>query len=152
MARSYWLDLFTLETWNEFQGHGGNVAGFREGRWPYVKMMNSGDYLVCYLTKASKWIGLLEVVGKPFLDEAPIWSSQVYPSRVPVRVVLALAPEHGVPVLNMREELMLFRKVSKPEHWSGPFRQSARMLKVVDGEAIVRALRHAQAEVAGQLQ
>jgi hypothetical protein len=26
MARTYWLDLFTVETWKEFQDHGADVA------------------------------------------------------------------------------------------------------------------------------
>lgn len=49
-----------------------------------------GDYLLCYLTRVSRWVGVLEVTGEPFVDQGPIWSSQVYPSRLPVRVVLAL--------------------------------------------------------------
>ena len=61
-----------------------------------------------------RWVGLLEVVSKPFFDEKPIWSSQVCPSRVEVRVVLALPPEHGVPVLEMREELTVFRGLDNP--------------------------------------
>ena len=146
MARTYWLHLSTHETWREFQDHGNDVAGFRQGRWTIVKRMKPGDYLVCYLTRVSRWIGVLEIVGEPFFDEEPIWSSEVYPSRVRVRVVLALAPEHGVPVLDMRKELALFRGLSRPNHWSGPLRQSAKQLTTADGEAIVRALRAADAK------
>jgi hypothetical protein len=74
------VDLFTVETRKEFQGHGGDVSGFNEKRWPSVQKMKPGDYLLCYLTRVSRWIGLLEVVGQPFFDEEPIWSLQVYPS------------------------------------------------------------------------
>lgn len=28
MARNYWLDVFTVETWDEFRRHGGNISGF----------------------------------------------------------------------------------------------------------------------------
>ncbi len=31
---SFWLDLFTWETWNEFLNSGGKISGFRESRWP----------------------------------------------------------------------------------------------------------------------
>lgn len=85
MARTYWLDLFTVETWKEFLDHGSDMSGFSERRWPSVQKMKPGDYLLCYLTRVSRWVGLLEVVGEPFIDEEPIWSSQVYPSRVPVQ-------------------------------------------------------------------
>jgi EVE domain len=145
MARTYWIDLFTVETWKEFQDHGSDVSGFSEKRWVTVQRMKPGDYLLCYLTRVSRWVGLLEVVGEPFYDETPIWSSQVYPSRVHVRVVLALAPEHGVPVLDMREELTVFQGLDNPNRWQGPFRGSPNKWKTADGEAIVRALQDAQA-------
>jgi len=36
MPQTYWLDLFTVETWKEFLDHGGDVTGFREKRWKTV--------------------------------------------------------------------------------------------------------------------
>jgi hypothetical protein len=120
MARTYWLDLFTPETWDEFLDHGGDVTGFSQKRWTTVQKIKPGDYMLCYLTRVSRWVGVLEVTGRPFFDEEPIWSSQVYPSRVNVKVLLALAPEHGVPVLEMREELTVFRGPGQPESMAGP--------------------------------
>jgi hypothetical protein len=145
MARTYWIDLFTVETWKEFQDHGSDVSGFSEKRWKTVQRMKLGDYLLCYLTRVSRWVGLLEVVGEPYFDQEPIWSSAVYSSRVPVRAVLLLAPEYGVPVLGMREELSVFQGLDNPNRWQGPFRGSPNRWKAVDGEAIVRALQDAEA-------
>ena len=122
------------------------MSGFSEKRWTTVQKMKPGDYLLCYLTRVSRWVGVLEVVGEPFFDEKPIWSSQVYPSRVPVRVVLALSPERGVPVLEMREELTVFRGLDNPNRWQGPFRGSPARWKAADGEAIIRALQDAEAK------
>jgi hypothetical protein len=134
-----------VETWKEFQDHGSNVSGFSEKRWRTVQRMKPDDYLLCYLTRASRWVGLLEVVGKPYIDEEPIWSSAVYPSRVPVHPVLQLAPEYGVPVLDMRDKLTVFRGLDNPNHWQGPFRGSPNQWKATDGEAIVQALKEAEA-------
>jgi hypothetical protein len=145
VARTYWIDLFTLETWKEFQDHGSDVSGFSEKRWKTVQRMKPGDYLLCYLTRVSRWVGLLEVAGKPYFDEEPIWSAAVYPSRVRVRSVLQLAPEYGVPVLDMREKLTVFRGLDNPNRWQGPFRGSPTQWKPADGEAIVQALNEAQA-------
>jgi hypothetical protein len=145
MARAYWIDLFTVETWKEFQDHGSDVSGFSEKRWKTVQRMKPGDYLLCYLTRVSRWVGLLEVVGKPYFDEEPIWSAAVYPSRVDVRPVLQLAPEYGVPVLEMRDKLTVFRGLDNPNRWQGPFRGSPNQWKASDGEAIVQALKEAEA-------
>jgi len=32
MPQTYWLDLFTVETWQEFLDHGGDITGFSAGR------------------------------------------------------------------------------------------------------------------------
>ena len=78
MPQTYWLDLFTVETWQEFLDHGGDVTGFREKRWKTVQKIKHGDYLLCYLTGASRWVGLLEVTSESVYDEAPIWKSDVF--------------------------------------------------------------------------
>jgi hypothetical protein len=106
-AQTYWLDLFTVETWQEFLDHGGDVTGFREKRWKTVQKIKHGDYLLCYLTGASRWVGLLEVTSEPVYDEAPIWKSDVFPSRVGIRVVLHRrrlrlpGARHALPVLTV---------------------------------------------------
>jgi len=145
MARAYWIDLFTAETWKEFLDHGGDVSGFSEKRRTTASKIRAGDYLMCYLTGASRWVGLLEAVSELYSDEEPIWSSGVFPCRVKVRMILALAPEHGVPVLDMREQLSVFEGLNNPNYWQGPFRASPTKWKAADGEAVVAALKEAQA-------
>jgi hypothetical protein len=78
VARSYWLDLFTGTTWEEFLAAGGEISGFRERRWKTVQQMKPDDYLLCYLTGISRWIGVLEVTADggasltiPGLDPTP---------------------------------------------------------------------------------
>jgi len=109
MAVSYWLDLFTYQTWTEFLESGGKVSGFRQRRWNTVKKMKPGDILLCYLTGVGRWIGLLEVTGTPFQDTSPIWKQDVFPARVPVKVVAKLEPATAFPVLEMRGMLSIFR-------------------------------------------
>lgn len=90
MARNYWLDLFTGTTWEGFQSAGGEVSGFRERRWKTVQRIKPGDYLLCYLTGVSRWIGVLEVTSEPFRDDTPIWSDEEFPCRVRVRPLVTL--------------------------------------------------------------
>ena len=42
------------------------MSGFSEKRWATVQKIKPGDHLLCYLTRVSRWVGLLEAVGKPF--------------------------------------------------------------------------------------
>jgi predicted RNA-binding protein len=78
-GKTYWLDLFTGATWREFLQAGADVSGFRQNRWKAVQKMKPGDYLLCYRTGASRWIGLLEVISEPFQNSTPIWKMDAFP-------------------------------------------------------------------------
>src|SRR5680860_1271273 len=97
LSPSYWLDLFTGKTWEEFLAAGGEVSGIRESRWNTVRKMSPGDILLCYVTGVSRWGGALEVSGQPFQPDGPIGEDQVFPSRVRVKVLIALPPGHAMP-------------------------------------------------------
>jgi predicted RNA-binding protein len=144
MARSYWLDLFTGTTWEEFLAAGGEVSGFRDRRWKSVQRIKPGDYLLCYLTGVSRWIGVLEVVSEPFRDNTPIWKDEEFPSRVRVRPVVTLTPETAVPVFELRDQLSAFQNLKNPNAWTGHFRGSPVRWKVADGEAVVSAVQEAE--------
>src|SRR5262245_20816994 len=138
MARTYWIDLFAIETWKEFLDHGGDVSGFSEKRLATVERMKPGDYLLCYLTRVSRWVGVLEVTGEPLFDGAPIWSSRVSPAGFASGSSSRCAPSMGVPVLDIRGELTVFQDLDNPNRWQGPLRGSPARWKAADGEAVVR--------------
>ena len=145
MSVSYWLDLFTYQTWTEFLAAGGQVTGFRQSRWNTVKRMKPGDVLLCYLTGVSRWIGLLEVTGEPLQDSSPIWSVDDFPARIPVRVTAKLEPSTAVPVIDMKDRLSVFQNLSSPHAWTGHFRGSPTLWEASDGEAVVAAVKEAEA-------
>jgi hypothetical protein len=65
LVPTHHLDLFTLDTWEEFLQHGASVTGFREGRWSRVQKIEPGDLLLCYIIGLKRWVGVLEVTGPP---------------------------------------------------------------------------------------
>lgn len=145
MARSYWLDLFTGTTWEEFLAAGGTVSGYRETRWPVVQKIAVGDWLLCYVVGVSRWIGILEVTGGPFMDDEPIWKADLFPARLPVKVVTALSPEHAIPVHLLRDKLTYFQTES-PYAWTQHFRGSPSREKPENAEAVVAAIQAAVAD------
>ncbi len=143
--RSYWLDLFTGTTWQEFLHAGSKISGFRETRWKRVQKIKKGDYLLCYLTGVSRFIGVLEVVSAPFKSGDPvIWKDEDFPCRVRVKTVVALKPDTAVPVQEMRDRLSIFRNLKNPLAWSGHFRGSPYKWRATDGEVVVEALSEAK--------
>ncbi|MBI2579372.1 MAG: EVE domain-containing protein [Candidatus Aenigmarchaeota archaeon] len=142
---TYWLDLFTGKTWQEFLDAGAEISGFREGRWKTVQKFQLGDRLLCYLTGISRFVGALEVTSETFRDTKKIWSDAEFPCRVKVKPLVALKPETAIPVLSLKEHLSIFQNLKSPGAWSGHFRGSPAKWKNEDGEVIFKALLQAQA-------
>lgn len=116
MSRKYWSNLFTGKTWEEFHKHGASVSGFKERRRNISKRIHPGDYLICYLTGLSRFIGVLEVLSESYFDtETRIWEDQ----------------------------LSIFTDAKTPRSWSGFFRGSPVQFDQKDGETIVEAIRNA---------
>ncbi len=106
--------------------------------------MKPGDYLLCYLTGLSRFIGILEVTSEAYKDETHIWGYSLFPCRVSVRIVVALTPEIAVPIQTLRDELTIFANLKSPHAWTGQLRGSPMKWKEQDGNAVLNALLEAQ--------
>lgn len=144
MSRKYWLDLFTGKTWEEFLKNGANVSGFKERRRNIAKKIHPGDYLVCYLTGLSRFIGILEVLSESYFDtDTRIWEDQLFPVRFKVKAVYSLNAKTAIPVHSLKDKLSIFRDTRTPKAWSGFFRGSPSQFEQKDGEIILEAVRNA---------
>jgi hypothetical protein len=141
--RTYWLDLFTGTTWQEFLDAGATVSGFRQRRWKTVQRIKPGDYLLCYLTGVSRFIGVLEATSETYWDETPIWKDEVFPCRLKVEAIATLTPETAVPIFELKEQLTIFQNLKSPGAWTGHVRGSPATWKPSDGEAVVYAVMEA---------
>jgi hypothetical protein len=139
-GRSYWLDLFTGATWQEFLAAGGDVSGFRESRWKTMQRLKPGDYLLCYLTGISRFIGLLQVASAPFRDKSPIWKDEDFPCRVRVKPVVTLTPETAVPILQLRGRLSFLAPEDTGTSWTGHVRGSPTRWSDADGQVVVETV------------
>ena len=138
--RTYWLDLFTGKTWNEFLKNGATISGFREHREKVAEKIAPGDYFLCYLTGISRFIGILEVKSKSFFDITEIWVDEVFPVRLKVELLYNLNPETAIPVLNLKEKLSIFNNLKFPSTWGTYFRGSPVRFRQDDGETITNMI------------
>jgi restriction system protein len=132
---NYWLDLFTVQTYEEFQRAGAKVSGFRERQWSRCQRIQPGDRLLCYLTGISRWVGAVTVTGAAYRSEDRIWEMEVFPVRLPVEAEILLPPEHGIPHQSLMSSLH-----SPAKAWAGLLRGSPNLLKAEDGQAILEAI------------
>jgi len=142
---NYWLDLFTGTTWDEFQKAGANISGFREHNWKRSQGIKPGDIFLCYMTGVKRWVGLLEVTGDRFKDYSPIWGEEVFPVRFPVKPLVMLKPEHGVPMKDLQGKLSFYPLDAVGSAWTGRIRCSPTKYKMEDGELISQTIKEAEA-------
>lgn len=143
---AYWLDVFTVESWREFQAAGGRVAGFPAGKWSSVQKIRHGDKLLVYLQGVKVWIAVLEVVGEPFFsDDPPIWRARPYPARVEVRLDVGLDPARGVPMDGLLTRLPKFEHMRGNgfKGWGGFFMSPPTVWSDEDGMVVETAIRGA---------
>jgi hypothetical protein len=136
---AYYLDLFSPETHARFSESDRSVSGFRIRQRHAAAKIKPGDKLVCYLTRVSRWIGLLEVQSNSFEDAAPIFMVDQDPFVVRFKVGPAvwLFPEQGIPIHDnsVWSSLSLTRDRSPDtSSWTGFFRSSLNQIPDADGK------------------
>ena len=143
---AYFIDLFSPETYEAFSSSPRDVSGFRRRHETAAQKIEPGDIFVCYLTKLSRWFGLLEVVDGPFLDEQPIFVPENDPFvvRFHVREVAWLEIDKGIPI----HDDLIWRGLSFTKSldrsnlaWTGKVRSSLYRLDEHDGAFLAAQLR-----------
>lgn len=97
---AYFVDLFSPETYEAFGRSDRTVTGFRPRQRVAAAKVRPGDKLLCYMTRLSRWAGVLDVVDGPFDDAAPIFQSADDPFSLRFRVHAAiwLPVDRAVPI------------------------------------------------------
>ncbi len=143
---TYYLDLFSPETYEAFGRSDRSISGFRMRHRNVARRIKPGDKFICYMTKLSRWIGLLEVLDGPAVDERPIFYPENDPFivRFRVRPLVWLPVEKAIPIHEDRvwNRLSFTRGQSKhSSSWTGKVRGSLVHLDDADGaflEALIR--------------
>jgi hypothetical protein len=141
--RNYWLDLYTLRSWEEFVKAGAKVSGSREDVLDTINKIKKSDYLICYLIRIERFIGILEVISDPFTDDTIIWKYDTFPCRLKVNPILMLTPETAVPISELPVSDYLLENGSDPQTRIMS-RYYPPLLEKSDAETIVSALSEAK--------
>ncbi|MCC8123619.1 MAG: hypothetical protein LIO58_08765, partial [Oscillospiraceae bacterium] len=94
---AYYIDLFSPDTYQAFGNSNRTVSGFRERHKGIASYVKPGDKLICYMTKLSRWVGVLEVIKPYFIDDTPVFmeSNDPFIIRFGVKSLIWLRPEYG---------------------------------------------------------
>ncbi len=136
---AYYLDLFSPETFEAFSRSAQDVSGFRPRQEKTASRIQIGDKLICYMTKLSRWVGILEVVSPYFKDDQPIFVADDDPFVVRFRVkpVVWLDKEHAIPIRadHVWQSLSFTKDHDKNSAiWTGRVRSSLTQINQHDGQ------------------
>jgi hypothetical protein len=142
---AYYLDLFSPATYEAFSRSDRTISGFRPQQRAAAQRIKPGDHLLCYMTKLSRWIGVLEVESGPFDDATP----RFYPEDDPFTVRFRVKPIHWLPlekcvpihVDEVWKQLSFTRDQCKnTSNWTGKLRGSLGQISTEDGQFLERLL------------
>jgi hypothetical protein len=142
---AYFIDLFSPETYEAFKRSNRDVSGFRLRHKNTADRVKPGDTLVCYLTRLSRWFGLLDVVEGPFIDNKPIFteSDDPFVVRFRVRPRVLLDIEKALPIHDQQvwSGLSFTRRLEDGSNaWTGKVRGSLVRLEDQDGKFLADLL------------
>ena len=142
---NYWLNLFSGKTWEEFLENGGGVSGFPLTMKNGSKKVKKGDRMICYVTKISRFVGVLDVLSESYEDnDQIIWKGEsVFPIRFKVKPIVTVKFEEGIPILSYRDKLKMFESLDDKSNNVGYLvRGSLRKIDREDGDIILQDLQN----------
>src|SRR3954466_14733489 len=146
MAQSFYTDLFSPETYEAFARSARDISGFRLNQQTSAQRIKPGDRFLCYMTKLSRWFGVLEVQSACFLDETPLFyaSDDPFIVRFSVKPIVWLAKDRAVPIHeSVIWDHLSFTKDAQPGSfgWTGVLRRSLNRLTPEDGRYLEKLIR-----------
>lgn len=122
----YFIDLFSPATYEAFLKSDRKISGFSEGLKGRARKIRPGDKLLCYITKISRWAGVLKIESEMFFDNTPIFQEHDDPFTLRFNVVpiTLLPPEQTIPIFekNIWNNLSFTKGKGRRDNWNGPIR------------------------------
>ncbi len=146
---AYLLDLFTPETWQAFCESGAHVTGFRARQRRLAnERIKEGDIFLCYLTRLSRWCGVLQVESEAYDDDAPIFEDpDPFTVRFKANPIVVLDPGESIPIHqdSVWNNLTITKQYMRgTRSWTGFFRGSLNSFEDDDGSFLVELLKEQQ--------
>jgi hypothetical protein len=142
---AFFIDLFSPDTYEAFRRSPREVSGFRLRQKGIAERISPGDTFVCYMTRLSRWFGVLEVIKGPYIDSTPVFVPDEDPFvvRFKVRPLVLLEPERSIPIHedDIWKGLSFTRNLHQGSlAWTGMVRSSLVQLENDDGRFLVKRL------------
>ncbi len=142
---AYYLDLFSPETYEAFSRSARDISGFRPRQESIANRIQVGDKFICYMTKLSRWVGILEVVSPYYKDDTSLFLADNDPFivRFKVKPLAWLDKERAIPIRD--DEVWNTLSFTKGQEktsaiWTGRVRSSLNQIQARDGQFLEKLI------------
>jgi len=140
MENKFYLCLFNETTWNDFLLQKKKVYGTTKNKLGRANKITRADHLICYVSKHSKFVGVLQKNSDAYYDETNLWENGVFPVRFGVDVEIALPIKLGIPAKNFKNRISILQNIKNEKKWAGFFINSFNEFPTNDGILITGEL------------
>ena len=140
----YYLNIFSPETWRGFRDSGSQITGVRDRYLNAAGRVNPGDLMLCYLTRLSRWSGLLKVESHVYQDTSAVHDElDKYKVRFRVKPIVVLDLESSIPIYD--DDVWHSLSITKNHQrgrsdWTGFFRGTLNEFDIKDGRFLEQLL------------
>lgn len=151
---AFYTQLYSPESHEAFARTDRTITGVRANQRAMADRLKSGDYLICYMTAFSRWVGLLRVTGETYFDPSPLlYEDDPFVQRIPVYPEIWLPRDRTIPI----HDRSLWGALSFTRHlppgssgWTGKVRRSLYSISEPDAAVLIDALRRQAGDSAQQ--
>lgn len=97
---TFYTNLFSPDTYETFSRSDRTVSGFSKHQHAWARRIQKGDRFICYMTKMSRWVGVLEVLDECYVDDTPLFypDGDPYVIRFKVQPIVWLPKDQAIPI------------------------------------------------------
>jgi hypothetical protein len=148
---TFYTNLFSPDMFETFSRSARDVSGCSRHQLPRARRIHPGDRFVCYMTKLSRWIGVLEILSDCYIDECPLFypENDPYVVRFKVRPLVWLPRDKAVPIREKHVwDALSFTRGCDPKSsvWIGKVRSSFNKLSPEDAQFLEGLLTSQQSD------
>lgn len=142
---SFYLNLFSVETWKAFKKHGSSISGFSKHQRTQASKIPAGSIMLCYVVGLSRWVGALKIDSEAFEDTTPVFSTvdDKFIIRFQVTPLVSLEIENAIPISTPEvwNKLQWTKNINfGAVGWGANFQRSLRQIPDEDGEYLLNIL------------
>lgn len=122
---------------------GFTVQGLKDKHKKTVQKWKSGDRIIYYINKISKFGAIAEIISGYYRDETKIWTEndELWPSRAKSKPIIILEKDEFMDVRKYVDKLSFIKDKFSPEFWGLAFQGSVREIPEEDYQFIESEMR-----------